>query len=216
MNEFSVTRPVKKRQRQRFFNGETAFAAISEWDKNLEVFGFTKGQFSMVDLLEAVLQKTGPADVVISTWTAASADLSRVESFINKGRMSSALWLVDHSFKSRQPVFCQQLQDTFGADCIRTIATHAKFVLLKNSDWSVVMQTSMNLNQNKRIENFCIADDKELYALFDGLVRDIFDLQPAGVGFDGNGSRRARELDELGTAEKGDFYDVIPAAALLS
>ena len=104
----------------------------------------------------------------------------------------------------------------FGSQTTEAFRALRKASKIPYSDWSVVMQTSMNLNQNKRIENFCIADDKELYALFDGLVRDIFDLQPAGVGFDGNGSRRARELDELGTAEKGDFYDVIPAAALLS
>lgn len=35
--------------------------------------GFTFGQFSLIDLIQAALEIAGPADVTISTWSAGSA-----------------------------------------------------------------------------------------------------------------------------------------------
>jgi len=78
-NRYGIIRKVGKKKRTvyRFFNKETAVRALEDWGKKKEIFGFTKGQFSMVDLLEALLERTGEADVMISTWTAATRDLQR-------------------------------------------------------------------------------------------------------------------------------------------
>ena len=53
----------------------TAVEAIAGLDHETEIFGFTKGQFSLLNLLEAVLMVTGPAHLSLSTWTAASYEV---------------------------------------------------------------------------------------------------------------------------------------------
>jgi hypothetical protein len=51
--------------------------AIGTIQKNTDTFVLTFGQFSLIDVICAVLDQIGPADVSISTWTAADADLRR-------------------------------------------------------------------------------------------------------------------------------------------
>ena len=148
--------------------------AIKEFDKGLELFCFTFGQFSLFEAVEAVLEKTGPADVAISTWTAASADLKKAEQFLRDSRIKRLRFIVDCSFINRQPGYTKVLCDLFGDDAIRTTRTHAKFVTIKNEDWNVVIRTSMNLNENPRLENIEITDDMEFCAFFNQVVDEIF------------------------------------------
>ena len=80
-NDYALTRETPKRRgpNRRCFAGEIAMEALSDWERGREVFGFNKGQFSSIDLLEAVLRKTGPAAVTIATWTTADADMKRAK-----------------------------------------------------------------------------------------------------------------------------------------
>ena len=215
-DQFSVVRPARKRAMTRSFNGEGAAAAISGFGKGMEVFGFNKGQFSIVDIIEAVLEITGNSHIVVSTWTAASADLSRIQNFLERNKVLSAQWIVDYSFETRQPKFCAQLRETFGDDCIRTTASHCKFVLIKNDEWNVVIQTSMNLNQNKRMENFSICDDQDFYKCFEDLVVEIFSIQKPGDGFGDKPSVRRSEFDSLGAGIKSDFFNVKKASEIIN
>ena len=52
-------RPVRK-TRKRFFNVEGAAEYIGDLEKNTEVFGITKGQFSIVDVIEHILNRLCP------------------------------------------------------------------------------------------------------------------------------------------------------------
>ena len=54
---------------------ESAVAAIAGLDHETEIYGFTKGQFSLLQLLQAVFLVTGPAHLSLSTWTAASHEI---------------------------------------------------------------------------------------------------------------------------------------------
>ena len=55
----AVGRKVTKRSRVRAFNGEGALSCLKSADfgKGREVFGFNKGQFSAIDLLDAALSQ---------------------------------------------------------------------------------------------------------------------------------------------------------------
>lgn len=210
-SEFGVSRDVpNSRTRKRLFNGESAAAALrgAGWGAGREMFGFTKGQFSFVDLIEAALDMAGPCDAVIATWTAANADLSRIDNFLAANKIKIAQWVVDYSFETRQPRFCAQLRETFGDAAIRTLPSHCKFVLLSNDNWKIVIQTSMNLNQNARLENFWIADDADLYAEYRAVVDELFKTQRPGEGFGDKPRVRRAEFGKLGEGKKSSFFNV--------
>tara|TARA_B100000315_G_scaffold196111_1_gene187179 strand:- start:206 stop:772 length:567 start_codon:yes stop_codon:yes gene_type:complete len=154
---------------------EQAAEAIGKISPGMELFGLTKGQFSFISVIETVLVQIGPADVVISTWTAAGAEIETAKKFLENDKIKSLRFLVDQSFRTRQPEYCNALIRTFGQDCVRMSRSHCKFAVIKNRRWNIVIRTSMNLNENPRIENFEISDDKAFAKFFLDLIDEIFD-----------------------------------------
>ena len=175
----STTRktPVRK---PRLSKATGARDALADFGRGRETYCLTFGQFSLMDAVEAVLEKTGPADVALSTWTAGSADLSRSAEHLHDGRIRSLRMVVDCSFGQRQPGYLAQVRELFGDDAIRSTRTHAKFVVITNAEWSVAIRTSMNLNENPRLESIEVSDDPELASFLLGIVDEIFAEERAG------------------------------------
>lgn len=91
--------------------------------------------------------------------------------------------IVDFSFPTRQPEYCAALRERFGDACLRVTKTHAKFVLIRNADWSIVIRSSMNLNENRRLESFEVSDCPAMADFLEQVIDELFAAQPAGKGF---------------------------------
>jgi hypothetical protein len=179
-----------------------AVQAIGTLHPGAEIFGFTKGQFSFMDLITAILHQTGPAHVDLSTWTAGNADIEHCFQFVESGRITSTRWMVDRSFPARQPEYFDALLARFGRDSVRITNSHAKFCLIQNGEWDLCVRTSMNLNKNPRFENFEISDDPQLAAYLRSVMDEVFTNQSAGRA-------PGQEVHEtFGTMEiSGETYD---------
>ena len=151
-----------------------AAEAIGTMQKGQDVFILTYGQFSLIDAVVEVLGQIGPAHVIMSTWTAAHAHLSRSAELLASTEILSFRMIVDRSFKNRQPAYFNQMQELFGASCTRAIPTHAKFIVLQNNDWNIVIRTSMNLNENPRLENIEISDNADFADFFVKITDEVF------------------------------------------
>lgn len=160
---------------------ESAVDAVRGLAPGGRIVGVTKGQFSLLDLIEAVLTHTGPAAVTVSTWTPGRAEMERVIDMLRHRRIESFRLLVDRSFPTRQPQYMELIRRLVPASEIRMTRTHAKFALITAGDWRVTIRTSMNFNANPRFEQFDLDDDAEIYGFFDGLVESLFDHIPAGI-----------------------------------
>lgn len=158
-----VSRKDLHRKNCRHIWARYAAQAVGPIEKGCEIFGICKGQFSLIELVEHCLDATGPAAVVVSTWTAGGADIEHFGSLLANEKIAKCFWVVDFSFISRQPEYAEALYDKFGKDSIRTTSNHAKFVLIGNADWKLVIRTSMNLNRNSRAETYEISDCPKLY-----------------------------------------------------
>jgi len=165
-----------------------AHDAIGDIEPGCEIFGFTKGQFSLMDLLidlVAQVGQSGPMRIDLSTWTAASADLEAAYRFVERGEIERIRFVVDRSFPTRQPEYCETMRQKFGDDAIRVTRTHAKFACIYNETWDLAVRTSMNLNRNPRFEDFEISDDPALSGYLRTVVDEIFDRQEVGAAFEG-------------------------------
>ena len=120
--------------------------AIAGLEDGLDVFGFTKGQFSFVDLLDAVLDLTGPARVTVATWTAASADAAFLGGWCAQGRIRQFRLLIDYSFLTRKGGMdaVDEVIRNFGPRAVRVTRTHAKWglVLGASSEIASCLKTS--------------------------------------------------------------------------
>ncbi len=157
----------------------TPFArdAIQGLADGLDVFGFTKGQFSFVDLIDAVLDCTGPAAVTVATWTAAVADASFLGDWCRQGRIKQFRLLIDYSFLTRRggAEAVDAVIQNFGPDAVRVTRTRAKWGLVAGADAAVAILTSMNLNKNPRFEYFHVTWDPGVVGLLSGLASEIWE-----------------------------------------
>lgn len=151
------------------------------FSKSCEVDVATGGQFSIVDAIEAVLTYTGRADVTLATWTAAQFDLSQIENQLVHGDIGSLRLILDKSFVNRQPAFIKRIIERFGVGSVRVARTHAKFAVVQNDEWHVVVRTSMNLNHNARMEYLQVTESVELCEFWSGVADSIFDELPEGT-----------------------------------
>ena len=180
---------------------ENAFQSIGDIEPGCEIFGFTKGQFCVIHVLEHVLNQVGKFDVIICTWTASSGDIRQAHRMLGMKKINSLKFIVDYSFKSRKPAFCDELIETFGGDSIRVTSCHAKFILVKSKNFNIVIRTSMNLNYNPRFENFEISDDKGLYNFMSDIVDEIWSTQEDYAGVNNTPGDNKRDFKRSFTIE---------------
>lgn len=177
----TTTRRRQNREIRHLVAGESCKQSIGNIYYGMEVFGLTNGQFSFIDVIENLIDQTGPADLDISTWVAADYDLKHLDRFLKNDQIKRLRFFVDRSFPNRQPEFFQTLLDLFGGDCVRIARVHSKFAIITNDDWKLAIRTSMNLNENRRIENFEISDSPELssylIAILDSFFADPFEYK---------------------------------------
>lgn len=164
--------------------GESARMAIGELTPGCEIFGFTKGQFSLIHLLDAITEQVGDSDMVICTWSAADGDVEKAKQWIETGRVKSLRMIVDFSFQRRKPDVCQILRERFGDDALRVTVCHAKFILIRSGDWRIVVRTSMNLTHNPRFENFEISDCPEMFSFMTSIVDEVWSNKQTGASFE--------------------------------
>ena len=150
---YNVTRDFRHGTR-----GESAARCIGPITKGCDIFGLTKGDFSMIDILRHIAREIGPCRIDIGTWTAAAAEIKQAFDMLGDKNILGMRWLVDRSFPARQGKYYRSLLDKFGQDSVRLARFHAKFILLENEDFSVAVRTSMNLNLNARIEFYELSE----------------------------------------------------------
>jgi hypothetical protein len=156
----------------------TASDAIGKLTHGCRIVGLSKGQISILDLIEAVLWQTGPAHVMFSTWTLSDLSIERAEWLVGEGRILSLEMLVDRSFARCKPERARLLVQKLGEKAFMVTRTHAKFALIRNDEWSICIRTSANLNRNPRFEQFDVDDSREIHDFFRAHVDEIRAMCP--------------------------------------
>lgn len=138
------------------------------------ITGFTMGQFSLIDILKAVIEEIGPAEVSVSTWTLGKADCTELLKLLKNGSFKNFRLLIDSTFQKRLPAITEEIRAQFGNENVIITRNHAKLLLIKNDRFHIYCETSMNLNFNPRMETISLRDDKPLYDFFDNALNLIF------------------------------------------
>ena len=185
---------------------EGAAETIGVLNHGDEVSGLTCGQFSMIDILEHMVNEAGgQCDVCLSTWTAGIYDVERAASLAKNGNIRSTKWLIDRSMFSKSPQYSGPMIEAFGLQSFRDCKVHAKVTLVSSGAKRMVCRSSMNLNKNLQTEQFDISVCDEAYAFFH---RWFDDLWQAAMP-DASADHVFAEVFERFTAMRGK-PDVLP------
>lgn len=161
---------------------EGAAETIGSLNIGDEVSGLTCGQFSMIDILEHMLNEAGgPADVFVSTWTAGIYDVDRAAKLAANGNIRSIRWLMDRSMFSKSPEYAGPMIAAFGLDAFRDTSVHAKITLVASDTKKMVCRASMNLNKNLKTEQFDISVCDEAHDFYLSWANQLWDAAKLGV-----------------------------------
>jgi hypothetical protein len=162
------------------FNTNHCDSVLNKFAKKCRIIGLTNGNFSLIDLIYSHLKKTGPAKVIIGTWSAGIKDVHQIKWMMDSDLITDIKILTDHSYKTRQKKYAASIEDLFGIENIRTSEMHAKFVLIENNNYKVAIRSSMNLNANKTCELFEIDEGYEIFDFLMEFVLHTFKNMEAG------------------------------------
>jgi len=174
---------------------KTAEPIAERLKKNCRIMGLTHGDFSLIDMIYAILKKVGKSKVYISTWSAGIKDANNVKWIMdNSDLIESVMLITDHSFATRQKKYAVSISELFGIENIRTSEVHAKFVLIENAEWKITIRSSMNLNANKTCESFEIDEDQEIFDFYYSFVESVKDNMPQGFESSSNIAQKQLKL----------------------
>lgn len=163
-----------KRVITRADNSDIASSVIGPLSQGDEIFILTAGNFSLIDVLLHALDFTGPADVDCATWTQGIYDQQRCAQLVTERRIRSMRWVVDPSMFARRAELSGRLVERFGVDSFRAVPIHAKYLVVRGEKMSVAIRSSMNMNENQKIEQLDISVCSDMVNFLTDYTDSIF------------------------------------------
>ena len=131
---------------------------IGPLEPGLSLFAVTRGQFSMIDVINDLLWKMGSAHVSVWTWAIAEYEVEVFTALMDRGEIQSGRLVLDYSAEHRNAGLIDQWRQRFGDDSVRIVRSHAKIARVWNDDYRFLARGSMNLNYNPRFEQFDLTE----------------------------------------------------------
>lgn len=127
------------------------------------VMWVSDGSWSMHQMLMALLDITGPADVMISSYAMSETPARILAQLKNERIIKTLRVLLDDRVDTRAAGSLQVIMAI--ADEYALVKTHAKVTLLQNDHFNITVVGSANYTENKRYETGVIFTDMPAYEM---------------------------------------------------
>jgi phosphatidylserine/phosphatidylglycerophosphate/cardiolipin synthase-like enzyme len=131
------------------------------------------GQWSLHELLAWCLKKTGPAAVIVSSFSLSEAAIRSFVNLIDDGLITSLKCLFDLSTKKNKFDLLMFAHNVSGR--IYLNSNHSKIMIIQNENNHVVINSSANLTVNRRYESGVIITDPLLAKGYIDTINYIID-----------------------------------------
>lgn len=132
------------------------------------VQAYFSSEFQLYHLLEFILEQTGPANVILTTFSVSEEFVRKLLQMKESGLIQTLAVIADHrtAVKAlRLTLFTNNI-----AEELLLGNNHAKVILVENRNWKVSVVTSQNQTRGNRIECGMICTHPEIY---DSLLKSI-------------------------------------------
>lgn len=188
--------------RYRLIDHERAAPLVGKIKPGFDLYAISFGHCSLIEVIECCVNQVGEADLQIFMWTLAQPDVQHLHDLVELGMIRSVKWMIDYSIESFSLGTCDMLNEYFGREKVHASKCHAKMVTIRNERFNLAIRSSMNLNENKRIEYFEISDNADMCERLGELMGYVeetqVDLGEAGISF----STREADFWNLGGKPK--------------
>lgn len=118
---------------------------------------YFSNRIQLADLIEWVLSQTGPAEIIISTFSTGEEFLRRMDRLKQSGIVRSCSMFCDLRAARKTVALYQFIKSVF--DAVYLCENHSKVVLISNDAWNVAIVTSQNQTRGDRYEAGIISTD---------------------------------------------------------
>lgn len=129
------------------------------------------GNFNMMRLVFWILEQTGPAEIILSTYSISPKTLQGVMNRREKGIIKDIRFIVDNRVRSLSPKPFALMVSNFNYRCI---SIHAKVACIWNDDWKISVVTSQNATDNPKWERGTIFTDRQIFDFDKKVLEDAF------------------------------------------
>ncbi|MGY4385651.1 hypothetical protein ACVWYN_002697 [Pedobacter sp. UYP24] len=133
---------------------QKAIGNIDQWQS---LFYVTDGAWSNIDVLEYLLEKTGPANVYFSSWAISSDAIRRFQYWQQNGIIKNTYAIFDQGIRNRKPELFQEALAAFKN--LRLLKCHAKLLVVEGERYKITLMGSANMTSNPRKETGIILRD---------------------------------------------------------
>lgn len=170
---------IKTTRRRRVVDSRQNVAdTVGPVEHGMSVFAITRGQCSMIDVVQYLIGQIGKASVSVWTWAAGDHEAKAFEWMLQSGQLETASIVIDRSAEHRNTPLVERWRERFGQESVRVIFTHAKIARVWNDRWRFVVRGSMNLNQNPRYEQFDLTEGGPEFELIEEVEKSLPLLPP--------------------------------------
>jgi hypothetical protein len=135
-------------------------ASIGQLVNGEDVHFYSFGHFNLVRLVVQVLGQTGPAHVLMSSYSFSKRSIEQIGALVTKGDVLSFRLLIDHRVKVMSPKPFDMIMRMFDYKCS---SIHAKVALIWNDSWNISIVTSQNATDNPKMERGTVFTQKEVF-----------------------------------------------------
>lgn len=121
---------------------------------------YSWANFNLVKLMLYLLKQTGPAHVMMTSYSFSQKSIEALYARKQSGLIQSIRVLVDNRVKVMSPKPFQMLAGSFDYRCT---SVHAKVALIWNDTWKISVITSQNATDNPKLERGVIYTDPEVF-----------------------------------------------------
>lgn len=144
-------------------------------DSNRCVLWLTDGDWSMHDMLAAILERTGPADVFLSSYAFSEYPARLIADMKNRGVIRELHCLIDKRLDVRSASALNIIRNI--ATRLQLVNTHAKVTVVENGEHMIAVVGSANYTSNKRYESGVIFTDRDAALFHKKWISDAFEIK---------------------------------------
>jgi hypothetical protein len=170
---------VRSTRKRRAIEGmRSAAETIGRIESGMSMFAITRGQFSMIDVIQHMLDECGRSEVSVWTWAIADYEVECFEGLMNDDRISGGLLVIDRSAEQRNAVLIDRWRGIFGRESVRVCKNHAKVATVAGGGFHLLARGSMNLNFNPRFEQLDVSEGGPEFAMIRKIESELPVLPP--------------------------------------
>lgn len=146
--------------------------AIGQMENGKEHHFYSRGNFNLVRLICYLLKQTGPAHLMLTSYSFSRKSIEQLQNRIEKQEILSFKVILDNRVRVMSPKPFQMIAASFDYRCI---SVHAKIALIWNDRWKITIITSQNATDNPKLERGIIFTDPEIFEFDFNNLNDEFD-----------------------------------------